>query len=164
MSSKPVLEDEEIKYKPVSNDELDEALAYAAQSRPEIRYKKGKKKGQVKRRAYAGQTLSRDLLRIIGNTALKRRAEQLTVKLPLLAANVAREAIPMYQGTQRETQLRYEAYKCATMKIMSIRRVWQMRQDARRRVAGAPIPARPQQTEHPLDERKKHKGQLRMFS
>ena len=164
MSSKPVLEEKEIKYKPVSNAELDEALVYATQDRPEVRYKKGKKKGRVKRGVYVGQTLSRDLLRIIGNTTLERRAKEPKAKLAPLAANVAREAIPMYQGTERETQLRYEGYKCAVMKIMNIRRVWQMRRDAERKALGLEIPERPAQTEYPLDKRKKHEGQRRMFS
>lgn len=164
MTSKPVLQDKEIEYQPVREFELDEALAYAAQDRSEVLYKRGPKKGQVKRKAYVGQVLDRDLLRILGNTALERRAEKPTERLVQVAATVAREAIPSYRGTERETQLRYEAYKCAVMKIMSIRRVWQMAMDERRKAQGLSIPERIKQTEFPEDGRPKHKRQLRMFS
>ena len=164
MTSKPILEEKEMELAPVRKVELDEALEYARTSRPEVLYKRGKKKGRIKHKAYVGQELSRDLLRIIGNSALERRAEQRTAKLPLIAANVAREAIPQYKGTEAETQLRYTAYKCATMKIMSIRRVWQMKRDAERKAAGQAIPERPKQVDYPLDERPKHEGQRRLFS
>ena len=164
MTSKPVLEEKEVKFDPVSNAELDEAIKYARVSRPEVLYKRGKKKGQIKRKAYVGQELARDLLRIIGNTALKRRAEQPTAKLVMIAAYAARQAIPQYQGTVQEKQLRYVAHKCAAMKIMSIRRVWQMKMDALRKARGLAIPERLKQIQHPLDERPKFKNQRRLFS
>jgi len=165
VTSKPVLQEKDVKKRPAAEVELDEALEYATHDRPETRYKKGNKKGQIKRKAYVGQKLERDLLRIIANTALERWAEEPTTKLVLIAANAARKAIPMYQGRNtRETEQRYEGYKCATMKVMSIRRIWQMKMDAARKARGGTVPERPKQADYPLEEGKKHKGQYRMFS
>lgn len=165
MATKPVLKRKSFAKKPASESELDVALEYAKRNVTELRFTKGAKKGQVKRRAYTGQTLERDLLRVIANSALERWSEQPTTKLVLVAANVAREAIPMYQGRNtRETEQRYEGYKRATMKLMNLRRVWQMFRDAQRRRAGEPIPERAKQKNYPLEDGKKNKGQYRMFS
>ena len=165
MTSKPILEQRDLRKRPVTETELDVSLEYATKNRVELRYKRGKKKGLVKRKAYIGQNLSRDLLRIIANTALERWAGEPTTKLVMIAAQAARSAIPMYQGnTLRETERRYEGFKCATMKMMNIRRVWQMQRDAERKDGGAPVPKRPQQKKHPIDERKKHASQYRLFS
>jgi hypothetical protein len=158
MTEKPVLEQQRFEYRAVTEAELEEALEYARHDRPAPKPKKGARA----RKAYVGQELDRDLLRILGNSALERRKEGSI--LPLLAASVVREAVPSFKGSEQDIQRRYESYKCAVMKIMSIRRVWQMKQDAEKRRKGIPIPSRTEQTQHPDDTRKRHKGQIRLFS
>lgn len=165
MTSKPVLEVKSFAKKPVSNHELREAIAYAKNSRPAVRYQRGPKKGRVKRKAYVGQELEEDMLRIIANTALERWTAQPTAKLVMIAAHAARGAIPQYRSPSvYETDCRYQAYKCATMKVMNIRRMWQIERDRERAARGEDIPERPKQVEHALDERPKYKNQFRLFS
>lgn len=163
MTERPVLAQKTFGYSPVTKAELDEAIEYAKTDQTEERYKRGKQAGQVKRKGYKGQELDRDLLRILGNTALQRR-ERKSI-LPKLAAAVVREAIPSFRGaTAAETEFRYQGYKRGVMKIMSIRRVWQIKADEQRRATGIPIPERPKQTEFPMDSRPAFKNQRRLFS
>lgn len=162
MAERLILKQGSVPYRPVSEAELDEAVAYATIGRPEHRATKGRRKGQVIRKAYIGQELDRDMLRVLGNTALSRREPK--SRLALLAANVVREAVPSFSGTVAEVEKRYEGYKCAVMKMMSLRRVWQMQRDTERLEQGLPIPERPEQVEYPEDERKKFTGQLRLIS
>jgi len=158
MAEKPVLARKEIGYRPVTEDELDAAVEYAKKDRPAPK----PKKGQRQKMPYKGQELDRNLLRILGNSALERRTPG--VFLAMLAANVVRDAVPQYKETLIPDEARYEGYKCAVMKIMNIRRVWQMRNDKKRREQGLPIPERPKQTHNPEDPSPKNKGQVRLTS
>jgi hypothetical protein len=163
MSERLVLESKEVK-NPIREIELDEGLAHARKSTSEIRFKSGKRKGQIKTRAYRGEELDRALLRILGNTALKRWKENRRVLLPVLAAYVVRSAIPHYPDIGPSGGNRYEGYKRAVMKMMSIRGHWQQARDRELEDQGLPTPERPKQTEHPVEEEGKHKGQIRLFS
>lgn len=146
-------------YKPAMRAEIDLAVEYAKLDRPAPKVRKGARQ----KSAYVGQMLDRNLLRILVDTTLVRRKSG-TI-LPLLVGNVVREAIPQFKvPDEAETNARYEAYKCAVMKIFSMRRVEQIARDKEKRERGQEIPARAKQTEHPKDTRSKHEGQLRLFS
>jgi len=162
MAERPVLEHESLK-DPVTNTELEIALAYAKQDRPA---RKRRKSDTTDPKPYVGQVLSKELLRVIVNTALERWINRSgrRVILPMLVAHVVRDVVPQFKLSVADDDLLYQAYKCGAMKLMSIRRVWQMKADKRRKERGEPIPERVKQTEHPQETKKDQEKQLRLFS
>ncbi len=163
MADRPVINRKSIATGPVSNEEIEAALAYARQDRQARKRRKHDTKDPQR---YVGRELDKNLLRILANSALQRWVNETGRKviLPLLAANVVREVIPQFQGSIAEVDQLYQAYKCAVMKIMSIRRVWQMKRDAEKRKRGQEIPERTKQTEHPAETKPGQQLQLRLFS
>jgi len=164
VSFRLVLDEQDVA-NPVTYSELGAALRHAAISRPEHRAKRGKRKGQITRKAYLGQQLEKYLVRILANSALKLWEEDRRVILPLLAANVIRKAIPLLSTDDaREVENRYEGYKRAVMKVMSMRGHWKQKSNRKKRKEGIPVPPVPKQTEHPVETEPDQKGQLRLFS
>ena len=163
MADRPVINRKSIATGPVSNEELEAALVYAKKDRQARKRRKHDTKDPQR---YVGRELDKNLLRILANTALQRWVNDTGRKviLPLLAANVVREAVPQFKGSLAEIDQLYQAYKCAVMKIMSIRRVWQMKHDAEKRKRGEEIPERQKQTEHPQETKPGQQKQLRLFS
>lgn len=140
MAQRPILETERLHYRPVSEYELEKALAYAARDRSEILYTRGEKKGQIKSKAYAGEVLDYDMLEVFANTVLKRRTSR--SKLAFLAATVVREKI---KSTDQRNRDRVDAYKGAIMKIMSDRATRKRQVDSS---------SGPKSDRHPLDPRR----------
>jgi len=163
VAERPVVKRSAINAAPITESELTAALAYARTDRPA---RKRRKKDTEDPKPYIGQELDRNLLRVIANTALQRWVNETgrRVILPLLAANVVRDVVPQFRDSVQRDNLMYQAYKGATMKIMSIRRVWQMEADKQKKLRGKPIPERVTQTEHPAEQIKGLGVQLRLFS
>jgi len=161
--NRPVISRKSIATGPVSNEELTVALEYAKQDRQARKRRRHDTKDPQR---YVGRELDKNLLRILANTALQRWINETGRKviLPLIAANVVREAVPQFPGSLVEVDQLYQAYKCAVMKIMSIRRVWQMKRDAEKHKRGEPVPERIKQTEHPAETKPGQERQLRLFS
>ena len=137
MTTRPVLRTEELVYGPVTEWELDNALAYV-------------------RKKYKTE-LDRDLLRILFNTIEERRTED--VILPLLAARVVSDGIPF---TNKAEKPKYEAYKGGVMKVFADRFA-RSKQAKARQQASAERTRRTKKKKkraHPEDARPKHKGQL----
>ena len=140
-ADKMVVSHAELQGAPVSEQELDTALAYAHEEPPKGKY---------------GRDLDRDLLRIIINTVIERR--DAGTKLPFLTAHVVREVLPL---VEKNDTLKYEAYKGATMKVFSTRSAWKRRGATRTRKAAARDSTGPPK---PLEDlRPKYKGQYKLF-
>ena len=136
MSERPVLHRGELAFGPVTEWEIDMALAYA-------RDPKGK----------YGKELDPDLLRVLFNTATDRREQE--VILPLLVARVVQEGIPF---KDKEEKPKYEAYKGAVMKIFSERSARSSSAQAKKRKSAEEThrTGNKKKRKHPTDD----KGQL----
>lgn len=137
---KPIVKIAELQGAPVSETELDTALAYARD--PEGKYKR---------------ELDRDLLRLVVNTAIKRRQRE--DALPRLVAEIAREVLPY---GQKKDALKYEAYKGAAMKVFADRSAGKRKGAAtrRRRERDSQAPPKAQPAE---DTRPKYRGQYKLL-
>ncbi|QQG37745.1 MAG: hypothetical protein HYS26_03925 [Candidatus Kaiserbacteria bacterium] len=140
MTDRPVLKHEEIVFGPITEWELDNALAY-------VRDPDGKYRAE----------LDRDLLRILANTANERRSHG--VILPLLVARVVQDGIPFSNKTEKP---KYEAYKGAIMKIFADRYARSDLAKDRQRASAAETrrTGKKKKGEYPKDSRKKHKDQF----
>lgn len=137
---KPVITPEAPSWGPVSDHELHLGREHA-------------------QREYA-RDVDLDLLRLCADTTLKRWAQNRSVKLPFLCANVVRECVKPHMPDRVE---KIEALKGAVMKIMSGRSAKKRSRDAHKRAQGQVIPPAPKQVEHPDDELRKTKGGVQLL-
>ena len=140
---KPTVSTRDLDGLPVSEDELDAALAYARKPKPEGKYER---------------ELDRDLLRLVVNTAIERRGPGEI--LPRLVAEIAREVLPY---GQKKDALKYEAYKGAAMKVFSDRSAWKRKGVARKKRLKREAQAPPEKGKPLEDKRPKYRGQLKLF-